>query len=648
MAVVLAFAGTTFTACEDDIEITNGTTNPWENVDGKFGAVRSAAGAKMGATLTTKNGEAATGHVYFELSKVAEQDTKVTFKIDADALTAYNAANGTNYTAYEGVTLSNNGEVTIPAGKRISDYIDVNIPAGKSGNAVAITATADNGVAISSNNSTYIYQVESVTYPQHNKAIKNLCYIEVNNENPLNAGEYTLSNGEPFFDIVSIFAANINLDSNGKPYIYCNEQVTYVLHNADKIIRPLQEKGIKVHLSILGNHDDAGMRSLSEEGAKAFAKELKYYVDIYGLDGIDFDDEYSSYAEGTFKGSAQSGTGVVASTAECTPQNYTNLLKACREELPKDEGTAFGIYWYTYSDHPLGTEVESLIDYTVFGSYGSFREYYGQDIDNTIEAPYAISLNADSNGNPIIVPVSESYLRQVKENGYGYMAFYNLKSSKLYTSTFNQVASILWDDKVEWTGNTYARTETSPVQYSKPSYEEWLGTWTVKSSGSSLYYYEAGPWWDWTNSKEFTVTITEGDEENTYKVYGWENYSSKVKAITDQYPFIAQYNEDGTIFIDGEEAVVGTPETGENAGNYVLTIGSYSGKNWNVAASYTYGKYILEKAPNGAVQMYYYSSYPLSGRYGFGLFKVNDDNSKTSVMDITEAHSAGHVYTFSR
>lgn len=648
MAVVLAFAGTTFTACEDDIEITNGTTNPWENVDGKFGAVRSAAGAKMGATLTTKNGEAATGHVYFELSKVAEQDTKVTFKIDADALTAYNAANGTNYTAYEGVTLSNNGEVTIPAGKRISDYIDVNIPAGKSGNAVAITATADNGVTISSNNSTYIYQVESVTYPQHNKAIKNLCYIEVNNENPLNAGEYTLSNGEPFFDIVSIFAANINLDSNGKPYIYCNEQVTYVLHNADKIIRPLQEKGIKVHLSILGNHDDAGMRSLSEEGAKAFAKELKYYVDIYGLDGIDFDDEYSSYAEGTFKGSAQSGTGVVASTAECTPQNYTNLLKACREELPKDEGTAFGIYWYTYSDHPLGTEVESLIDYTVFGSYGSFREYYGQDIDNTIEAPYAISLNADSNGNPIIVPVSESYLRQVKENGYGYMAFYNLKSSKLYTSTFNQVASILWDDKVEWTGNTYARTETSPVQYSKPSYEEWLGTWTVKSSGSSLYYYEAGPWWDWTNSKEFTVTITEGDEENTYKVYGWENYSSKVKAITDQYPFIAQYNEDGTIFIDGEEAVVGTPETGENAGNYVLTIGSYSGKNWNVAASYTYGKYILEKAPNGAVQMYYYSSYPLSGRYGFGLFKVNDDNSKTSVMDITEAHSAGHVYTFSR
>lgn len=474
-----------------------------------------------------------------------------------------------------------------------------------------------------------------------------MCYIEVNNENPLNAGEYTLSNGEPFFDIVSIFAANINLDSDGKPYIYCNEQVSYVLHNADKIIRPLQEKGIKVHLSILGNHDDAGMRSLSEEGAKAFAKELKYYVDIYGLDGIDFDDEYSSYAEGSFKGSAQSGTGVVASTAECTPENYTNLLKACREELPKEEGIAFGIYWYLYSDHPLGSEVESLIDYTVYGRYGSFFEYYGQDIDNKIEAPYAITLIADSNGSPVVVPVSESSLQKVKNNGYGYMAFYNLKSSKLYTSTFNQVASILWDDTVEWTGNTYARTETSPVQYSKPTYEEWLGTWTVKASGSSLYYYEAGPWWDWTNSKEFTVTIAEGDEANTYKVYGWENYSSKVKAITDQYPFIAQYNEDGSIFIDATEEIVGTPTTGENAGNYVLTIGTYSGQKWSAVDNYAYGKYILESSPNGAVQMYYYSSSPLNGRYGFGLFKV-DDNTKTSVMDVTEAHSAGHVYTFSR
>ena len=97
MAVALAFAGATFTACEDDIEITNSTSNPWGELDGTFGSVRSAAGAKMGTTLTLRNNEDATGYVYFELSKVSDQDTKVTFKIDNSALSTYNAANGTSY-----------------------------------------------------------------------------------------------------------------------------------------------------------------------------------------------------------------------------------------------------------------------------------------------------------------------------------------------------------------------------------------------------------------------------------------------------------------------------------------------------------------------------------------------------------------------
>ena len=59
---------------------------------------------------------------------------------------------------------------------------------------------------------------------------------------------------------------------------------------------PLQAKGIRVHLSILGDHTAAGMRSLSKDAARAFAKDLKAYIDIYGFDGIDFDDEYSTYA----------------------------------------------------------------------------------------------------------------------------------------------------------------------------------------------------------------------------------------------------------------------------------------------------------------------------------------------------------------
>ena len=134
MAVALAFAGATFTACEDDIEITNSTSNPWGELDGTFGSVRSAAGAKMGTTLTLRNNEDATGYVYFELSKVSDQDTKVTFKIDNSALSTYNAANGTSYEMYPNVTLENEGKTTITAGKRKSELLAVNVPAGKTGN----------------------------------------------------------------------------------------------------------------------------------------------------------------------------------------------------------------------------------------------------------------------------------------------------------------------------------------------------------------------------------------------------------------------------------------------------------------------------------------------------------------------------------
>lgn len=435
------------------------------NTKDTLGSVRSAAGAKIGTTLTIRNGKAAIGYVYFELDTVANMDTRVTFAIAPEALEAYNKVNGTNYTAYEGVSLSNGGVATVPAGQLRSDYVAVSVPAGGNGNAVAITAVADQGGSVSSKNEAFIYQVAVLDAPVYDKAIKNLCYIEVNNDNPLNAGEYTLSDGKPFFDIVSVFAANINLNAEGMPYIHCNDQVTFVLEHADEIIRPLQEKGIKVHLSILGNHDDAGMRSLSAEGAEAFAKELKMYADIYGFDGFDFDDEYSSYAENNFKGSAQSGRGVVASLAECTSANYTKLMEACRKLLPKGEST-FGIYWYIDDDQPVGENLEELIDYAVYGAYGAFDEYRQQDISNAIEAPYAITLSGlDATGEMKAVSVNEKYLNKVKKEGFGYFAFYDLKANRVYTKEFNQVAEILWNGlTVNWTGNVYSRTELTPVK----------------------------------------------------------------------------------------------------------------------------------------------------------------------------------------
>lgn len=636
MAVALAFAGATFTACEDDIEITNGSsTNPWGELDGTFGSVRSAAGAKMGTTLTLKNNKDATGHVYFELSKASEQDTKVTFKIDNDALNEYNAANGTSYTMYPGVTLKNDGKVTIAAGKRKSDLLAVTIPAGQTGSnyAVAITATADNGTTIASNNASYVYLIKKVqipTYPARN--VKNMVYIEVNNENPLNAGEYTLGENAPFFDIVSIFAANINLDKDGAPYVSLNDQTAFVLHNADKIIRPLQEKGIKVHLTILGNHDDAGMRSLSDEGAKAFAKELKAYADIYGLDGFDFDDEYSSYSKdpSEFKGSSPA---VVGSTAQCTQERYANLMNECRQLMPKESNIALGIYWYTGSDYPKSDNVaiKDIVDYAVYGSYGKFNNIGLSDYPATMQAPYAITLAGASTdgGSPIGINSNPEYLNRVKNENYGMFAFYNLNINRNATRVLNEMSEVIYGKQVKWSGKYYERTEFTPKTGKKADYNDYLGSWTVTASKSLRL---DGSEWKQGEAQSFAINIIEDEKDKSYKVYGWDG-----REETEKYPFQLIY-ENGAIKIDSPQIVhVPAKEEDDDSNEWVMSFASASGSNWNPQTVDNEYVFKGEIAPNGTLMLLDYKSAAATSdmknesSYAFNLFKKVGDTYQPTI-----------------
>jgi hypothetical protein len=120
-------------------------------------------------------------------------------------------------------------------------------------------------------------------------------YVEVNDANFLNTGCYSLTTGEPLFDIAIIFAANINYDvQSRRAVLSLNQNVSEVCLNASTYIRPLQEKGIKVLLSILGNHQGAGFCNFPDaESARGFAVQLAEAVQLFGLDGIDFDDEYA-------------------------------------------------------------------------------------------------------------------------------------------------------------------------------------------------------------------------------------------------------------------------------------------------------------------------------------------------------------------
>ena len=101
-----------------------------------------------------------------------------------------------------------------------------------------------------------------------------------------------LANGANAFDVAIIFAANINWDGS-KAVLYNNENVQRTLDDAATQIRPLQAKGIKVSLSILGNHQGAGIANFPTQAAAAdFAAQVSATVAKYGHDGVDLD-EYS-------------------------------------------------------------------------------------------------------------------------------------------------------------------------------------------------------------------------------------------------------------------------------------------------------------------------------------------------------------------
>ncbi len=125
---------------------------------------------------------------------------------------------------------------------------------------------------------------------------KVFCVLETNDVSPLNALSFKLEeSGKYLFDAVVLFSDNLILDeTTGTVHALVNEQIKSILNNRDKYIKPLQDRGIKVILAITPYWTHAGVANLMPATAEAFAKELKIICDTYSLDGVFFDDEYTS------------------------------------------------------------------------------------------------------------------------------------------------------------------------------------------------------------------------------------------------------------------------------------------------------------------------------------------------------------------
>ncbi|WP_267424103.1 MULTISPECIES: endo-beta-N-acetylglucosaminidase H [unclassified Curtobacterium] len=248
-----------------------------------------------------------------------------------------------------------------------------------------------------------------------------IAYVEVNNDELANVGRYTLANGANAFDVAIIFAANINSE-DGKAVLVENENVQRTLDQAATQIRPLQAKGIKVSLSVLGNHQGAGLANFtSKAAARDFAAQVAATVKQYGLDGVDLDDEYSDYG--------------VNGTPQPNDQSIGWLVSALRADMP---GKLISFYDIGPSSDALKTANPSIgkkLDY-------AWNPYYGTYTAPTIPGLPKSKISAaavDIQNTPQATAVTLA--QRTKADGYGVFMTYNLPGGdeSAYVSSFTNV-----------------------------------------------------------------------------------------------------------------------------------------------------------------------------------------------------------------
>lgn len=238
-------------------------------------------------------------------------------------------------------------------------------------------------------------------------------YVETNDVNPLNAMDYEVMD-IPFFDIVELFASNIHKETTEegevRPTLYLNDKLTPVLENGgvNTYVRPLQAKGIKVLLTVLGDWQGIGVANMTDTQADQFAAILAYAVEKYGLDGIGFDDEYADYP--------LFGSGAVNNTS------YSRIITKLHELMPSNK--LITVFDWGNTD-TISSEAAAYINYVYHGAFGFYLglEYCNiSGITNDEWSPISLNLGTDYNTDQV-----RGWAESAVEEGYGGMMCFNLR-----------------------------------------------------------------------------------------------------------------------------------------------------------------------------------------------------------------------------
>lgn len=435
LILLFAISGTYFTACDDEITIGSVDQTSYETANETHGYLKSSATSRNIISMELRDNTDL--NVYFKLTKAMENQVDVNVGIDESLIAAYNKENLTSFEAFPAsqVTIGNGGKISVDKWKTESSPLSISLSKGTLEEAtylLPITVKDNAGINISTEDKTIYYLVKvagSIPSTEKPGGVRTLCYVEVNDNNILNVGSYTLEDsGIPFFDIAVIFAANIRYDSEtGEVYLKYNDNVAHLLNNRDKYIKPLQDKGIKVILGLLGDHDFVGLGNLKGESLRNFAKQCKIAVDTYGLDGVDFDDEWSNYP--TTSTNAQWYPEWAASGTK-----MARLIIETRRLMPDKIITVFeynnGRSIPNTVDNLVMTDI---IDYSMYAMYGNSSSMRSSYIGMPREkfSPTAVNVTQGNGSTYMSSSTLAAVSNNIKNQGYSLIFFYDLRAADI-------------------------------------------------------------------------------------------------------------------------------------------------------------------------------------------------------------------------
>jgi len=450
-ALAFAMGGMLFTSCDDDIKINNIDETNYEVSADILGYLTDNQGKKNQDVVEFRNSGDAT--IFVGTTKEVVSATNVSLTYDATVLDEYNQTKGSDYVLFPEANVTISGDAEIIKGTNKSSGVSIAFTTSDELSpdvtyAIPLRASSD-GVKLSGADGQFVVLVKDLTaIPDASKAsgIKVFSCMEINDTNPLNNLCFTLKNSKkPLVDALIMFSANINYsEENGKVYISQNPNVKHLLDNRMKYLKPLQDRGIKIILGLLGNHDRSGIANLSEETAKKFAQEVKATLEAYHLDGIFIDDEYSSYmtppppgfVSPSSAGAARLCYEVKQAMPECIVVSYAYSTTS---SLPAIDGQESGTF-VDYGLHDYG------------GSYDLSSNYPGMPKSNM-----GLYSQEFARGRW----ASKSSLEKMRADGYGSHMIFAMdpfrSNFSRQLSSMEDIAEAFYDDELVYDGQPYSK-----------------------------------------------------------------------------------------------------------------------------------------------------------------------------------------------